>query len=215
MYPHRSVLDYATATYEINKSTFICQVMPVHSVEEAQEFIAGVKKEYFDARHNCSAYIIGENQHLQKANDDGEPSGTAGVPMLEVLKKQGLTNLAVVVTRYFGGIKLGAGGLIRAYGKAVTMGLDAAVTVDYQIQQIYELTLDYSLVGTVENYIHQEAITVLDKEYTDVVKFKIALPLGEEKPLEDLKDLSAGRIKCETLEQSLTPVPVKAVVDEE
>lgn len=208
MYPHRSILDHATATYEINKSTFICQVMPVQTVEEAQAFIAEVKKEYFDARHNCSAYIIGENQHWQKANDDGEPSGTAGVPMLEVLKKQGLTNLAVVVTRYFGGIKLGAGGLIRAYGKAVTMGLDAGTVVDYKMQQCYELTMDYALVGMVENYLHQEKIAVTAKDYADVVKFKIALPLGETKTLQELTDLSAGRIIAAEAEQTLVAVPV-------
>ncbi|PDM36799.1 YigZ family protein, partial [Bacillus cereus] len=101
----------------IQKSRFICYVSRATTEEEAQEFIQKIQKQNWNATHNCSAYLIGEQDQIQKANDDGEPSGTAGVPMLEVLKKRGLKDTVVVVTRYFGGIKLGAGGLIRAYGK--------------------------------------------------------------------------------------------------
>src|SRR5690625_617238 len=104
----------------IQKSRFIGYIKRVETEEAAQEFINSIKKKHYDATHNCSAYIIGEHDQIQKANDDGEPSGTAGVPMLEVLKKQNLKDTAVIVTRYFGGIKLGAGGLIRAYGSTTS-----------------------------------------------------------------------------------------------
>ncbi len=101
----------------IQKSRFIAHFARVETEEEAQDFIQEIKKQHWSATHNCSAYLIGEQDQIQKANDDGEPSGTAGVPMLEVLKKRELKDTVVVVTRYFGGIKLGAGGLIRAYGE--------------------------------------------------------------------------------------------------
>ncbi|MED4161661.1 YigZ family protein, partial [Halalkalibacterium halodurans] len=109
----------------IQKSRFIAHLSRATSEEEAIEFIEQIKKEHWNATHNCSAYLIGENDQVQKANDDGEPSGTAGVPMLEVLKKRRLKDTVAVVTRYFGGVKLGAGGLIRAYGSAVSEGLNA------------------------------------------------------------------------------------------
>src|SRR6478609_1018641 len=114
----------------IRKSRFIGYVKRVETEEAAVNFIQEIKKKHHDATHNCSAYIIGEHDQIQKANDDGEPSGTAGVPMLEVLKKQKLKDTAVVVTRYFGGIKLGSGGLIRAYGRATSEGISATGTVE-------------------------------------------------------------------------------------
>ncbi|MER2141095.1 MAG: YigZ family protein, partial [Priestia megaterium] len=113
----------------IQKSRFICHMKRVTTEEEAQQFIQDIKKQHWNATHNCSAYLIGERDQFQKANDDGEPSGTAGVPMLEVLKKRGLKDTVVVVTRYFGGIKLGAGGLVRAYGKSVSEALNELGTV--------------------------------------------------------------------------------------
>ncbi|MDP4171543.1 MAG: YigZ family protein, partial [Bacillota bacterium] len=114
----------------IDKSRFIAHIARAETEEQAQEFIQRIKKEHLDATHNCSAYLIGENDLIQKANDDGEPSGTAGVPMLEVLKKRKLKDTVVVVTRYFGGIKLGAGGLIRAYGKSVSEGINEVGIVE-------------------------------------------------------------------------------------
>lgn len=115
---------------EINRSRFISYVKRVETQEEAVAFIQEIKKKHWDATHNCSAYIVGENDQFQKMDDDGEPSGTAGKPILEVIKKKGLKDTAIVVTRYFGGIKLGAGGLIRAYGKSASAGVRAAGVVE-------------------------------------------------------------------------------------
>ena len=133
---YQTIQGYGESEIVIQKSRFITYVNRAETEEEAQDFINNIKEKHKSANHNCSAYIIGEHDNIQKANDDGEPSGTAGVPMLEVLKKQGLQDTVVVVTRYFGGIKLGGGGLIRAYGKATTEGIDAAKVVERKLHHL-------------------------------------------------------------------------------
>lgn len=143
---------------EIKKSRFLCHLKRVTSEEEAKAFIQGIKKEHWKANHNCSAYLIGEHSEIQRSSDDGEPSGTAGVPMLEVLKKNDLINVCVVVTRYFGGIKLGAGGLIRAYSHAVSHGLQTVGLVMGKLQQEISLDLDYSLLGKLQNSLPETTI---------------------------------------------------------
>ena len=137
--------------------------------EEALDFIQEIKKMHHTATHNCSAYMIGEHDTIQKANDDGEPSGTAGVPMLEVLKKQGLKDTVVVVTRYFGGIKLGGGGLIRAYGRATTEGIAATGTVERKLHHLMKVTIDYTWLGKVENEARQSAYPLKEITYADDV----------------------------------------------
>ncbi len=164
-----TVKGYGEAEIIIEKSRFICYVERATTEEEAVRFIHQIKKKHWDATHNCSAYIIGEHDHIQKANDDGEPSGTAGVPMLEVLKKKKLKDTVVVVTRYFGGIKLGAGGLVRAYGKAVTEGLKAAGIVERKLMRIMHTTIDYTWLGKVENELRASVYTVKDIHYTEHV----------------------------------------------
>lgn len=139
----------------IQKSRFIGYVRRVETEEAASRFIQEIKKKHHDATHNCSAYLIGEHDHIQKANDDGEPSGTAGMPILEVLKKQQLKDTAVVVTRYFGGIKLGAGGLIRAYGSTTTKALQSTGIVKRELAQEISITIDYGLLGKLENELRQ------------------------------------------------------------
>lgn len=157
----------------IEKSRFICHLMRVTTESEAQTFIQTIKKEHRDATHNCSAYIIGENDQFQKAHDDGEPSGTAGVPMLEVLKKKKLKNIAVVVTRYFGGTKLGAGGLVRAYGSAVSETIQTIGIVECTLATIIKCSFAYSLVGKIENALEQKNYQINDKEFTDKVVFHV------------------------------------------
>ncbi|MBC1469981.1 YigZ family protein [Listeria welshimeri] len=157
----------------IEKSRFICHIMRVTTESEAQTFIQTIKKEHRDATHNCSAYIIGENDQFQKAHDDGEPSGTAGVPMLEVLKKKKLKNIAVVVTRYFGGTKLGAGGLVRAYGSAVSETIQTIGIVECTLATIIKCSFAYSLVGKIENALEQKNYQINDKEFTDKVVFHV------------------------------------------
>lgn len=157
----------------IEKSRFICHIMRVTTESEAQTFIQTIKKEHRDATHNCSAYIIGENDQFQKAHDDGEPIGTAGVPMLEVLKKKKLKNIAVVVTRYFGGTKLGAGGLVRAYGSAVSETIQTIGIVECTLATIIKCSFAYSLVGKIENALEQKNYQINDKEFTDKVVFHV------------------------------------------
>lgn len=153
----------------IQKSRFICFLNRATTETDAQNFIEKIKKEHWNATHNCSAYIIGEHDDIQKANDDGEPSGTAGVPMLEVLKKRQLKDTVVVVTRYFGGIKLGAGGLIRAYGGAVSEGLKAVGIVERRLMQVMRTTVDYTWLGKLENELHQSPYQIKAINYLEQV----------------------------------------------
>lgn len=210
MLEYKTIEDTAHTEWEINKSRFLTYVKHVETELQAQEFITSIKKKHFDARHNCSAYIIGERSEIQKSSDDGEPSGTAGIPMLEVLKKNELSDLVVVVTRYFGGIKLGAGGLIRAYGKSVTLGLETAQIVKKTIFNRYLLELDYDLIGSIENYLHQQEIRIQDKTYSNKVQFTLLLtPNDAENTLKDIANLSAGRIIVKSLEDIYLNIPVK------
>ncbi len=161
----------ANGTYEIviQKSRFIAHVARTETENEAQTFIQQIKKQHWDATHNCSAYLIGENGIVQKANDDGEPSGTAGVPMLEVLKKRDLRDVTVVVTRYFGGIKLGAGGLIRAYGSCTSEAINhIGTTLCLQMRVMY-MTIEYTLFGKVENELLQAAYAIIEVHFTEHV----------------------------------------------
>ncbi|MCP6682246.1 YigZ family protein [Bacillus nakamurai] len=156
----------------IEKSRFICHLRRVASETEAQEFIQRIKKQHWNATHNCSAYLIGETDHIQKANDDGEPSGTAGVPMLEVLKKRGLKDTCAVVTRYFGGIKLGAGGLIRAYGKSVSEGLNHIGVVERKLMRVMHTSADYTWLGKIENELRESVFLLKDIHYAENVEFE-------------------------------------------
>ena len=153
----------------IEKSRFIAHVARTETEEEAQTFIAEIKKKHKDATHNCSAYLIGERDEIQKALDDGEPSGTAGVPILEVLKKKHLKDTTVVVTRYFGGIKLGAGGLIRAYSKSTSEGIEATGIVERKLMRVISTKVDYTWLGKLENELRASIYTIKEIEYLDQV----------------------------------------------
>lgn len=168
-------------TYEIiiQKSRFIGHVARVQTEEEAQSFIQKIKKQHHTATHNCSAYMIGERDEIQKANDDGEPGGTAGIPMLEVLKQLELKNTVVVVTRYFGGIKLGAGGLIRAYGTTTSETIKQVGIVKGELMQGYHVTIDYPLLGKVENMIEHSNYIIDNKEYKEDVRLTIYVHIDE------------------------------------
>ncbi|MEY8752163.1 YigZ family protein [Alkalicoccobacillus gibsonii] len=154
----------------IQKSRFISHFKHTPSEAEAQDFILEIKKRHASANHNCSAYVIGENNDLQKANDDGEPSGTAGVPMLEVLKKRNVRNTTVVVTRYFGGIKLGAGGLIRAYGRSVSDGLDSVGMIQRLLVHEMTISFDYGWQGKMENELRNSSFQIKAFEYAENVQ---------------------------------------------
>ncbi|MEY2357617.1 YigZ family protein [Lysinibacillus capsici] len=175
-----TVKGYGESEIVISKSRFLTYIERAETEEDAISFIDGIKKLHDNATHNCSAYIIGEHDHIQKANDDGEPSGTAGVPMLEVLKKQGLKDTVVVVTRYFGGIKLGGGGLIRAYGKATTEGLTAAQIVERKLHHVMKVAIDYTWLGKVENEIRSSSYSLEEIRYLEGVEIIVSVLKEEE-----------------------------------
>ncbi|WP_335870569.1 YigZ family protein [Bacillus sp. 2205SS5-2] len=180
-----SVAGYGEHEITIQKSRFITYVDRAETEDAAQEFIESIKKKHWNASHNCSAYMIGDRNQIQKANDDGEPSGTAGVPMLEVLKKRDLKDTVVVVTRYFGGIKLGGGGLIRAYGRATTEGLNATGIVERRLTQIMKVKIDYSWLGKVENEVRTSSYQLKEIHYFELVEVEVFV---EEAAKEDFID---------------------------
>ena len=162
----------------IDRSRFICHVYRVESVDEANKYINEIRDEHNRANHNCVAYLIGENNEFGRAADDGEPSGTAGNPMLEVLQRQNIRNCLVIVTRYFGGVKLGAGGLIRAYGSAVSEGLKAVGIVRRVKMQSIWLTCDYSLFDTLQSRIKGLGSGVGQVEYSDCVRLEALVEIA-------------------------------------
>lgn len=171
--PYYTVKQQGAHETEIRRSRFIAQVRRTESEDEAKRFIEEIKKENWKATHNCYAYMIGENQEIQKTSDDGEPSGTAGVPILDVLKKRQLRDVTVVVTRYFGGIKLGAGGLIRAYSHAASAGLAAAEIIERVPYDVWRATVDYHLFGTLENRLRESPYIVKDVHYAEKVAIDV------------------------------------------
>ena len=158
------------------KSRFIATVRPVESEEEALAFLEEMKKKYWDARHNCYVYSVGMNREFTRCSDDGEPSGTAGRPMLDVILGEDIYNVAVVVTRYFGGVLLGTGGLVRAYSKAVQEGLAASKIILKQKGITLRITTDYTGIGKIQYIAGERNIPVLDSEYTDKVVMKLLVP---------------------------------------
>lgn len=158
----------------IKKSSFICHLRRIENEDQAKQYIQAIKKEHWKANHNCMAYVLGENQEIQRSSDDGEPSGTAGVPMLEVLKVKELKNVLAVVTRYFGGTKLGAGGLIRAYSSSVSEAIEHVGLVEGKLQQELIVTLDYASHGKLEHFLdtHPE-YTLNNTDFSDTVSLSI------------------------------------------
>lgn len=180
------------------KSRFIATIAPVESEEEAVAFIESIKKKYYDARHNCPAFVIGKNKELTRCSDDGEPSGTAGKPILEVLLGAGLTNVAVVVTRYFGGTLLGTGGLVRAYTQAVQEGLAACKTATMRYGVTIRIETDYTDLGKIQHLLGNKEIPILSSEYTDKVVITVQLPKEDAMGLmKDLTEATAARAVTE------------------
>jgi uncharacterized YigZ family protein len=194
LHHYNTVKGYGENEINIERSRFIAYVNRAETEEEAQAFIADIKKKHWDANHNCSAYMIGENNLIQKANDDGEPSGTAGVPMLEVLKKRGLKDTVVVVTRYFGGIKLGAGGLIRAYGRATSEGLNATGIVERKLMRIMKTKIDYTWLGKVENEVRSSHYQLKEIQYLEAVEVEVYVEEASKQSFHDwMTELTNGQ----------------------
>ena len=180
------------------KSRFIATVAPVESEEEALAFIEATKKKYWDARHNCFAYVIGERGQLARCSDDGEPGGTAGKPMLDVLLGEEIRNIVVVVTRYFGGTLLGTGGLVRAYSSSAQAGIRASVIITRIRGLKLNIKTDYNSLGKVQYILGQRGIKLIDSIYTENVELSVLLPLGEVKTVEsEITEGTNGRVKME------------------
>ena len=210
MQSYKILLQGGSGEIEEKKSRFIANLRPVESEEEATAFIEEMKKKYWDARHNCSAFVIGKNNEILRSSDDGEPSGTAGRPMLEILTKEQLHNVVVVVTRYFGGTLLGTGGLIRAYSESVKAGL-ANCTIG-RLTQGQELVavFPYTEVGRIQNYLISKGFKEKSADYTDVVTMTFEIPKeGLDEIKKDFIELTCGKV--EMLEgkdcRIITPVP--------
>nr|WP_297395853.1 YigZ family protein [uncultured Peptostreptococcus sp.] len=198
METYRTIHDYGSDEVTIEKSLFIGYAKPVETEEEARSFIDEIRAKHKDATHNVWAYVIGQNMNIQRYSDDREPQGTAGIPTLEVIKKEGLCNVVVVATRYFGGVKLGAGGLVRAYTKTAKIGLEAGQIVEKMPFVEVSVGLDYTLLGKAQNELANRDYHVKDIEYTDSVNIIINC---DKERVEDLKalftELTSGQAEIE------------------
>ena len=203
---YKTIYKYGEAEIIINKSKFIGYAMPIETEEEALEFIEKIKTKHRDATHNVYAYVLGKDSNTQRFSDDVEPSGTAGIPALEVIKKEDLRNVVVVVTRYFGGVKLGGGGLIRAYTKGAKIGLEAGSIIDMVLHQKIKIRMDYTLYGKVENYLINEEYIVDETIFDDAVNTFVYI---EDHKVEEfytiIADLTNGNGILENLEEEYIP----------
>ncbi|MDU5301025.1 MAG: YigZ family protein [Dialister micraerophilus] len=206
---YESIEKLTKQNTEIKKSLFIAQIAPVNSEKEAQDFILSVKKDMRDATHNCSAYRIGIKQIAERSSDDGEPQGTAGHPMLHVLQTNNLTNVVATVTRYFGGIKLGAGGLTRAYSSSLANALNDSKIIRFTPHQKIILTVNYTFVGAFENYIKDTDIIVTDRLFTDKVKISmLCLTENSDKHIEFFTNMTSGTAIIETPNEEYVKLPL-------
>ena len=200
---YTTVAKEATAEQVIDRSRFIAHIARAFSKEEADAFIAGVRAQYKDATHNVSAFIVGEKSELKWTSDDGEPQGTSGPPMLQMLEREGLTNIVCVVTRYFGGIKLGTGGLVRAYTSSAKLALEAAGI--HTVKDVVRLTIviPYTLLGKIQNIEKNESFTIEDIAYTDTVTLTISMDSEDAERVKALfMEVSSGSAKI--LQESLS-----------
>lgn len=200
--PYKILKESGNGLIVEKKSRFIATALPAASEEEAVSLVEAVKKKYWDARHNCYAFVLGKQAELTRCSDDGEPAGTAGKPVLETILSSGIRNTAVVVTRYFGGTLLGTGGLVRAYTQAAQAALADAgvVTVRYGVE--LQLTTDYSGVGKIQYILGRMGVEIREAAYEDIVRLKLLVPYEQSESLcKELTEATAGRTKIEEKEK--------------
>ena len=208
----RTIKEDGQVQEEIKKSRFICHAKRVYSEEEARDFITAIKKEHYKATHNCSAFIIGERSGIKRTSDDGEPSGTAGVPMLGVLENHNLTNVCVVVTRYFGGIKLGAGGLIRAYAGSVALAVKEIGIIEIKEQAGIAIQMSYAQYQEYSNFLKEYNLMELDTNFTDQVDTMIYVDKEEKENIKAaLVEFFNGKITLTDQGLREVEVPVNLV----
>lgn len=199
---YKTIKQYGEGEIVEKKSRFLGKIKQVETEEEALEFIESIKKQYWDARHNCFAYIIGTKGETVRCSDDGEPSGTAGKPMLEVLQNQELRNVVAVVTRYFGGVLLGTGGLVRAYTQATQEALKEAQVATMTPMAVMTVKTDYNAIGKIKYVLAKEEVPVLNEEYAVDVVVTMAVSLAEkERMIKKLIEVTNGKAVIEEKEQ--------------
>lgn len=199
---YRVLLTGGEGEYVEKKSRFIATVRRCDTEEEANAFIDEMKKKYWDARHNCSAFVLGSRGELTRCSDDGEPSGTAGRPMLEVLAGEGIRNVAVVVTRYFGGVLLGTGGLVRAYTQAVKEGLKNCTVGRMRYGQEVEVTTDYNGIGKILYLLGNAGIEPVSSDYTDKVRLRLLIPAADlERLHRDIVEVTVGKAEFQKIRE--------------
>ena len=208
----RTIKENGQVQEEIKKSRFICHAKRVYSEEEARDFITAIKKEHYKATHNCSAFILGERSEIKRTSDDGEPSGTAGVPMLGVLENHNLTNVCVVVTRYFGGIKLGAGGLIRAYAGSVALAVKEIGIIEIKEQAGIAIQMSYAQYQEYSSLLKEHNLMELDTNFTDQVDTMIYVDKEEKENIKAaLVEFFNGKITLTDQGLREVEVPVNLV----
>lgn len=216
LHQYKTVAGYGEDEIVIERSRFIGYAQRVTSEEEAAAFIAMIKKKHWDATHNCSAFVIGEHDQIQRSSDDGEPSGTAGKPILECIKKNGVKDTVVVVTRYFGGIKLGAGGLVRAYTAGTVAALQAARIVVHTLHQKISVQVEYPWWGKLENELRIGEHRVVGTDFTDKVTAHVLIPEGGQNEfVARMIDLTNGQAEISLGEKEYVELPVDAVGNED
>lgn len=194
MYLYRSVYGPGEAEYTIERSRFITHVSPAESPEEARAFIAGIRERYRDATHNVPAFVCGAGSEHQWASDDGEPQGTSGMPVLKLITGAGLTNVAIVITRYFGGIKLGTGGLARAYTHAASLGIENARICEVRESALLRYSFDYSYLSKLRSMSEEGRFDMSDIEYTDTVSALLRCPAEDSGKVKSaVSDLTSGK----------------------
>jgi uncharacterized YigZ family protein len=198
---YTTVAQEASAEQVIDRSRFIAHIARAFSKEEADAYISSIRAQYRDATHNVPAFIVGEKSELKWTSDDGEPQGTSGPPMLQMLEREGLTNVVCVVTRYFGGIKLGTGGLVRAYTSSAKLALEAAGKHTVKDVSVLTVTIPYTLLGKLQNLEKDEPYSISDLQYTDNVQMTLEMDLEDEDRVRALlMELSAGTVQVDSAE---------------
>lgn len=197
----KTIKKTCITSINIKKSEFICRIFPVSSTDEVKKIITQVSDEFSDATHNCTAYVLSDDEGF---NDDGEPSGTAGKPMLNVLKKNDLCNVLAIVTRYFGGVKLGAGGLVRAYGKSVLSALDEAEIVNMDLFYLFNLSFSYSFIKNVDNELRNPNFRLVNKEYSENVSYIVGVK--DKSILDSLNSKFKNQVKIDFLKEDFLEV---------
>ena len=200
---YRTLLIEGTSEIVINKSRFIGYVKPISMESEATAFIEEIKKKHWDARHHVPVYVLGEKYTTQRYSDDGEPSGTAGVPILEMVKKEGITNVAIVIVRYFGGIKLGTGGLVRAYSQSAKDTLNSAGIVDVECYDLLSIKCEYHNHGKLQNYIMNDYYMIDDTQFAeDVTMLVYCKPLDRESFTKEIMEITNGKAVVAIIESN-------------